>query len=718
MIYTSFRAILLLILLVSSSFTSLVFTEIHATTNLVTVTASNNDMTTTLQFTNSAGSISDISSVLLQISQGGNFKSFKTDSGWFGIKTSANTLTFTSTNPIKAGQSANFVVKTDQSNPIITWKALDNNNNELGSGEIGTTHGTPPNPTGTPPNPTGNKPPTIIPPGVLDGSSFRIIPSTPKTGSDVRVIGQGFAATANLDLYIGNNKIDSFTTNNGNFIITTKIPDDQPTGSVSFFVKDQIGNSKTFSTIIHEARQRGIIIQNIPLTVNADTVYHRGDTKTLSGTATPGSTLTITVLDSNGHSVTTFTTTADKTGHYSYTSTVPIDASFGEYTIVVSDGKNKVSRSHNIVTSHQILISTSLQKIEPGQTIVINGTSISNQPVAFSIIDPTGNQVFAEDVNVTSDGKIAISYTSNVAAVKGTYKVTVSQGTDQVTAYFGVGEIPLPQLTLSMDKLNYQNVDKPAINISGQPYSTLNLVIVDPSGKQKFSDIILVGPDGFVTYSFNVTSYTPGIYAAVVTRGDVKAATNFAIGLQTGCGSITMKTVKGSYLLGDNIIILGKCNPNTIIRITLTDPNGVVVKSQDTFTDKSGIFSSIDFRIPGDDIPGIWKIQATSGTNHVSVDLTVKSGHEGISIKLDKDPPIYARGDIVTISGTGAGNSADIVIKIFGTNSTQIESLDILSTNIGGFNTLWKIPVNFNPGTYTVQAKTTAGQATTKISIQ
>src|SRR5438445_716301 len=134
MIVTSFRAILLLILFVSTTFTSLIFTGAHATTNLVTVT--------------------------------------------------------------------------------------------------------PTSPIGTP----ENKPP-IKPPGVLDGSSFRIIPSTPRTGSDVRVIGLSFAATASLDLYIGTNKINSFTTNDkGNFIITTKISDDQPIGSVSFFVKDQIGN--------------------------------------------------------------------------------------------------------------------------------------------------------------------------------------------------------------------------------------------------------------------------------------------------------------------------------------------------------------------------------------------------------------------------------------------------------------------------------------------
>jgi len=716
MINTSFRAVLLLILLVSSSFTSLVFTEIHASANLVTATASNNDMITTLQFVSSKETNSDISSIILQIANGGNFKSFKTENSWSGIKSSANTLTFTSTNPIKPGESANFVIKTDQSDPVIIWKAVDSKNKELGSGKIGTA------PIGTPTAATGgpieNKSPTNHP-AVLDGSNFRIIPSSPRSNNDVRVFGQSFAGTANLDLYIGDYKLSSFTTNNkGNFMITTKIPGNQPPGSVSFFVKDQVGNSKMFSTIIQVAIVRNATNQNVVLTVNTDSIYHRGESKTISGTANPGSTLSITTLDSNGKSITTITTIADKTGHYNYTSTVPIDAPFGEYTIAVSDGKNKVTHTHNIVTTHQILISESLLRIDPGQSLQINGTSISNQPVVFRIIDPTGNQVFAKDVNVTSDGKVSISYSTDNSAMKGTYKVIATQGNDEVISYFGVGENPVSQITISLNKLNYQNSEKPAINISGPPSSKLNLVIVDPSGKQKFSDSIFVGPDGLVTYSFNVTSYTPGIYSAVLERGNDKVEASFAIGLQTGSGEIKMKTVKDSYLSGESIIILGKSNPNTIIKIILTDPHGIVTRSQEVFTDKTGIFSSSDFRIPGDGTSGIWKLEATSGINHVRLDLTVKSSHEGISVKLDKNPPQYARGDIVTISGTGAGNSADTIIKILGTNSTQIVTLDITSTNRGDFSTLWKIPPEFNPGTYTIQVKSVGGQVTTQISIQ
>src|SRR5207245_3080687 len=127
----------------------------------------------------------------------------------------------------------------------------------------------------------------------------------------------------------------------------------------------------------------------------------------------------------------------------------------------------------------QIYVSTLQQKYDPGQTVVINGTAISNQIVSFAIKDSAGRSIFAKDVNVTSGGKISLNYTLSDSAIKGTYIITVSQGSDQVSIYFGVGEDPVPPLDVTLDKLNYVNTDKPVVNISGQHSSTLNLVIVD-----------------------------------------------------------------------------------------------------------------------------------------------------------------------------------------------------------------------------------------------
>jgi len=117
---------------------------------------------------------------------------------------------------------------------------------------------------------------------------------------------------------------------------------------------------------------------------------------------------------------------------------------------------------------------------------VINGTSISNLPVSIVVTDPTSNQVYAKDVNVTADGKISASFQVDTTAVIGTYVITASQGSDQVVTYIGVGQKPVQGISAHLDKLNYQVTDKPVLSISGVPSSTLSLVVIDPSDQEKF----------------------------------------------------------------------------------------------------------------------------------------------------------------------------------------------------------------------------------------
>ena len=98
--------------------------------------------------------------------------------------------------------------------------------------------------------------------------------------------------------------------------------------------------------------------------------------------------------------------------------------------------------------------------------------------------------------------------------------------------------------------------------------------------------------------------------------------------------------------------------------------------------------------------------------------ISVKSTTQGISIHLDKDPAIYSRGDNIVISGTDAGVSTDLNVKVLGSNNTQIVSLQISSTNRGEYSTVWKIPLVTNPGSYTILASSITGKASIGITIQ
>ena len=705
------KSVILLSLLLSSIFTSYAIQQVNALPSFVTVTATNSGGTTILVVSNSIDSTSDVVSFILQIN-GGTFKSFKLENGWAGMKSSQNTLAFSAINPLKPGKTASFEIKTDQQIPIMTWKASDANNIEVGSGNINTQSSTPGS-TSTPGSINQAQPSR----GIQDASTFRIIPSTPSLGSHIRVVGQSFSPSTNLDLYIGNEKIGSLSSNEkGNFVSTLTIPDSEQTGSVNFLLKDQQGNQKSFTTNLKALTRQGII-QNVPLTVNVDPIFHRGETKLITGTATPGNTITFTIFDSKGNPLTTLTYQVDKNGTYGFKRTIPEDIPFGKYSVIISDGKNEVTKQFSIVTVHKISASVSAQKYEPGQIVVVNGTSISNEIVTFSYEDPAGRQIYSQDANVTSNGTVSSSYKLEDSTMKGTYVITVTQGDDTTLLYFGVGEDPSPPITVKMDKLTYSVSEKPVITVTGPSGSTINLVIVDPSDKQKFADIINLGPDGQTSYSFNLTAYTSGVYSAVVSHAEQKVEKEFAVGLGVGTGKIILNTIKDAYLPGDNIIVLGTVNPNTLLQISLTDPTGVLVKSINTFSDKTGHFSSFDFKIPPFGTPGTWKLDGSSGVNHVSKFLIVKSSKQGITISLDRDSGIYTRGDFIKISGTDAGISAAVQIKI-GTNSTTIDTLPTSATNRGDYNTVWQVPRSVNPGKYTLEASSVTGKATISVTIQ
>ena len=693
--------------------------QVEASNASVTITSTNTESgTTSLSLNNNANSTSNVASFIVQIN-GGTFKSFKIENGWTGIKT-ASTLAFSAINPLKPGKTISFEIKTDQAAPVMSWKASDVNNVELGSGVI--------NPPQTQvsnnnksqvdqsQSPGGTQTQQLVK-GILDTSTFRIIPSTPNVGSHVRIVGLSFSPSANLDLYVGNDKIDSFSSNgNGNFVITAIIPTSEQPGSVNFVLKDQQGNQRSFSTNLKTQPDRGTP-QNVPLTINIDAIFHRGETKIISGTGTPGSTITLTLFDSKGNSITTSTLQPDKNGNYSVKHTVPIDRDFGKYSITASDGKNQVSKEYNVVTIHNFSVATSSLRYEPGQTVAVNGTSISNQIVSFAFDDSTGHLIYSKDANVTSGGLVSASYKLPDSAIRGTYTLIATQGNDTSILYFGVGENPSPPISASMDKLNYAVTEKPVLSVTGPPSSTLNLVVVDPSDKQKFADIINLGSDGQAIYSFNLTAYTSGIYSAVVSHAEQKIQKDFAVGLGGGSGAISLKTIKDSYLPGDPIIIIGSANSNSLLQISLIDPNGIVVKSLTTFSDKTGHFSSFDFKIPPVATPGTWKLDGTSGINHSSIPIIVKSNTQGIIVKLDRASGIYTRGDVVTISGTDAGVTASVKITI-GNNGTLVDSLTTSATNRGEYSTAWQVPRNINPGTYAIEASSVTGKATISVTFQ
>ncbi len=259
------KSVIILVLLLGSIFTTYTVYPAYADSKFVTVTATNAEGQTMISVSNSANNTGNIVSFTLQINGTGTFKSFNIQNDWTGVKTSPTTLAFSAIEPLQPGTTTSFGIKTDQQAPTIAWRTSDGESGQIGIPQTSTNPGEQNNQ--QPGNSPGNSqnhgqtsyspPPPSIPKGILDTSTFRIIPATPAPNSHIRVVGFSFSAQASLDLYVGNDKIDSFSAdNNGNFVTTVLLPASEQPGSASFILKDQQNNQKSFSTNIKTPSSR------------------------------------------------------------------------------------------------------------------------------------------------------------------------------------------------------------------------------------------------------------------------------------------------------------------------------------------------------------------------------------------------------------------------------------------------------------------------------
>ncbi len=638
------------------------------------------------------------------------FKSFKTEKSWTGQKTPQGVIIFTTNEPIQPGESVKFGVKTDKVEPKINWRALDKNENEVESGVTLVTSTINENTLQTEKPDSSQK-------GLFDDAVFKIIPEKPKVGNSIRVAGEKFGANQKLDLYIGSERVESVQTDKaGNFIITTKIPETITADRTDFIIRDFAGNEKIVSLRLGESDSR-LGSSEVRLTISGlpDTVF-RGDKVKVTGTAKPDSTVTAALKDKNGNTMTTLTATSDFQGNWSYEQTIPLNSDLGERTIVITDGVDTIEKKFNVAASEKIRVTPLRLKFEPGEPIAFNGTAIPDQELEAVLEDPSGAEFASQIIQVDSSGNVSFEFPTLVSSLEGTYVLVVSQGAEREIATVGLGELPQEQLVLRLDKLNYKAGDTAIIDLKGPSSATLSLLVLDPSDQQKHAVSVILGPDGGANYELPLNGYASGVYSVIISRANAQYSEVFTVGLQTGSGSIDVRATKDTYAPGETVLILGSSAKNILLSITLTDPDGNVVKRKETFTNKEGIFSEDSFRIPLSAKEGTWVITVASGPNSTPVNLKViKQLTEGLAVKVDKEQD-YHSGEIVKISGFGATGKT-ILIDILGFNNATIQELKVTATGTGEFQTIWPIPAEIEPGTYYVKAKDAQRTAETKLNI-
>jgi len=186
-----------------------------------------------------------------------------------------------------------------------------------------------------------------------------------------------------------------------------------------------------------------------------------------------------------------------------------------------------------------------------------------------------------------------------------------------------LGTTSYDRVVAYLEKTNFNVNSKAKITVLGPPSTELTLDVLDHSDNKKLTESIKTNSIGTKTFTVDLAGYSSGVYKAVVSNPTYQYTTEFSVGLSSGSGAITFSSTKMAYSPGESILIIGNTGANSILNISLIDPNGEIINKIEIFADKDGVFTTDMLGIPSNALSGIWQIKVQSGLDHKEVEINV-----------------------------------------------------------------------------------------------
>jgi len=616
----------IIILFALSFFTSFAILEGNAVEN-ISVSAKSFENTIIIEFKNVEQNTVKIKTINIWLASGDSFKSFKTESGWSG-ETYGNGqgLKFSTSEVLNPGESVKFGAITNKKIDAINWKAIDENENEIGPAKAEIVE-------------ISETPIIIDSENVEDenvqqtGESLygtkKFIPDNLRTGSNIRLAGNGFSSEQTHQFYLNDEFLKSAKSNErGNFISTIRIPDTVDAGLNEFKIVNEAGSAQISSVIINEQKNRlikaGQPIQEFQVTDMPPSII-LDETLSVSGVGQPGSSVIIKIENENIVE-TIQVVNIGVNGEWNLQKSVSSDTNLGDRTIITTSDFKTIRSYIEFVTSELFSISVFTSTTDSGDVFVLTGAAQPSKDLTLSIKDPDGDIVQFDIIKIDESGEIRYEFPYDGSFSNGTYVLTATQDDISQVSLFNLGTTTYDRVVASLEKLNFKSNSKAKLTVIGPPSTNLTLDILDYGDNKKFSTNIKTNSVGSKTFTIDLSGYSSGIYKAVVSNPAYQDTAKFSVGLSPGSGDITFSSTKLDYSPGEGILLIGNATANSILSISLINTNGEIINEIEIFTDKDGMFSTDTLGIPSNATSGMWKIKAQSGLDQKEWEISISNG--------------------------------------------------------------------------------------------
>jgi len=610
-------------LLILSFFTSFAILEGNAVEN-ISVNAKGFENTIIIEFKNGEQNTAKIKTVNIWLASDDSFKSFKTESGWNGkIYGSGQGLTFSTSDLLNPGESVKFGAITDKKIDAINWKLIDENENEIGPAK---TEIVEISQTSVIIESENVEEENIQQTGENLYGTKKFIPENLRTDANMRLVGSGFSSEQIHQFYLNDEFLTSTKSDSqGNFVATIRIPDTVDIGLNEFKITNEIGNSQISSVIINEQKNRlikaGQVIQEFKITDIPQSVI-LDETLSISGVGQPSSSVMVTMKNEDVIE-TIKVVDVGVNGEWNFQRLVNADDDLGDRTIIIRNDFNNISNTVSFVTSELFSISVFTTTTDSGDAFILTGTAQPNKDLALSIKDPNDDIIRFDIIKIDETGAITYEFPRNESSTDGTYVLRATQDDVTQVSLFTLDTTTYDRVVVYLEKMNFKANSKAKINILGPPLTELTLNIFDHSDNRKFTESVKTNSIGTTIFTVDLAGYSSGVYKAVVSNPTYQDTAKFSVGLSSGSGTITFSSTQLTYSPGESILILGSTGANSILNISLIDPNGETINKIEIFADKEGTFTTELLGIPSSAESGIWQIKAQSGLDHKEVEINV-----------------------------------------------------------------------------------------------
>ena len=292
-------------------------------------------------------------------------------------------------------------------------------------------------------------------------------------------------------MYIADELVRSIEIDNdGKFLATATVPNSISSERTEFALVDSGGSEKSISIRIAGSENREMFDDAKIIIDHTSNAVKRGEVVTLTGSATPDTTLTITLKKRSGEIMNINTVTTGFDGRWTFDNIFPIDLKLGKMMIEVTDGKTNVIRGFDVVSSQLINISPVQTRYELGDTMIFTGTAIPKNEISLILEDPIGSEVFSKILKVDKSGEITFDVEISSNFDEGTYVLHSFQGSETAISVVGIGEQPEKILIVKSGELNYNVGSDVDLRIQGEPFSSVSMVIIDEGDKTKINETV------------------------------------------------------------------------------------------------------------------------------------------------------------------------------------------------------------------------------------